>query len=69
MSAALHGPTMRKTPGGNGKNSSRSQIVMRARPLMRQTPGATEMGDTVDYFFNHKVDFDDDEVFGQVLTF
>ena len=30
-----------KTPGGNGGNSS--DILMRARPLMRQTPGAPGM--------------------------
>lgn len=41
--------------------------LVRARPLMRQTPGGPGVGDTVTYYLNHSLEFDDEEVFGAFL--
>lgn len=43
------------------------RALVRARPLMRQTPGGPGVGDTVTYYHNHSLEFDDEEVFGAFL--
>ena len=51
---------------------SKSRLTSKSTPKRRtlnpKPAGPYGTGDTVDYFFNHKADFDDDEVFGQALT-
>lgn len=52
-------PSEKKTNG---------RALVRARPLMRQTPGGPGVGDTVTQYYNHSLEFDDEEVFEALLN-
>ena len=57
-------PSWDAAVAGESADVNGSTIVVRARPLMRQSPGGPGVGDTVTYYFNHSLDFDDEEIFG-----